>query len=57
MAAAEASMEEQGAGLVKVLLGSGRWEVTYDKTVGTSSPVSASASLHATVVVEQGDRR
>lgn len=58
MASAQASLEESGEAMAEALRRSGRWAVSYEKTIGTGEgPVTVSATVQARTVVEQGGRR
>lgn len=58
MASAQASLEESGETMAEALRRSGRWAVSYEKTIGTGEgPVTVSATVQARTVVEQGGRR
>lgn len=58
MASAETSIEDSGRELAQTMRDSHRWEVSYEKTAQTDQAgASATASIHAHVVVQQGVRR
>lgn len=58
MASAQASLEESGETMAEALRRSGRWAVSYEKTIGTGEgPVTVSATVQARAAVEHGGRR
>lgn len=59
MTSARVSLQRSGAALAAALRRSGRWEVSYEKTIATrdGGPVSGSASLKAQATVDAGERR
>jgi hypothetical protein len=58
MVSLQASLERSGKNLADALESSGRWDVSYEKTVGTGEgPVSATATVQAHAVVDHGGRR
>jgi hypothetical protein len=58
MVSLQASLARSGRSLADALERSGRWEVSYGKTIGTGEgPVSATATVQAHAVVDHGGRR
>jgi hypothetical protein len=58
MVSLQASLERSGRSLADALERSGRWEVSYEKTIGTGEgPVAATATVQAHAVVDHGGRR
>jgi hypothetical protein len=58
MTSLQASLQRSGEDMAGALERSGRWEVSYEKTIGTGEgPVSASASVQAHAIVDAGGRR
>lgn len=58
MISAQASLERSGQDLAAALRRSGRWDVTYEKTIGTGDgPATVSATVAAHAVVQTGGSR
>lgn len=58
MASAQASLERSGEDMAEALRSSGRWEVSYEKSIGTGEgPATVSATVQAHAVVDHGGRR
>lgn len=58
MASAQASLERSGEDMAEALRRSGRWEVSYEKTISSGEgPATVTATVQAHAVVDQGGRR
>jgi hypothetical protein len=58
MSSLQASLERSGSDMAAALERSGRWEVSYEKTIGTGEgPATASVTVQAHAVVDAGGRR
>ena len=58
MVSLQASLERNGQDLAEALERSGRWDVSYEKSVGTGEgPVTVTASVQAHATVDAGGRR
>jgi len=58
MASAQESLKSSGEDMVAALLRSGRWEVSYEKTISSGEgPATVSTTVQAHAVVDHGGRR